>query len=59
MTTTQDILHLMYEFGKLHKLNDVVMMHLVDDQLQTLKQILVEYFSSISTSICLHHLKIF
>ena len=37
MTTTQDILHLMYEFGKLHKLNDVVMMHLVDDQLQNIE----------------------
>ena len=37
MTTTQDILHLMYEFGKLHKLNDVVMMHLVDGQLQKIE----------------------
>ena len=37
MTTTQDLLHLMCEFGKLHKLNDVVMMHLVDDQLQKIE----------------------
>ena len=36
-TTTQDLLHLMYEFGKLHKINDVVTMHLVDDQLQTIE----------------------
>ena len=34
MTATQDLLHLMYEFGKLHKINDVVTMHLVDHQLQ-------------------------
>ena len=33
-TATQDLLHLMYGFGKLHKKNDVVTMHLVDDQLQ-------------------------
>ena len=37
MTTTQDLLHLMYEFGKLHKLNNVVTMHLVDDQLQKIE----------------------
>ena len=38
MTTTQDLLHLMYEFGKLHKLNNVVVtMHLVDDQLQKIE----------------------
>ena len=33
-TATQDLFHLMYGFGKLHKKNDVVTMHLVDDQLQ-------------------------
>ena len=32
--TTQDLLHLMYEFEKLHKTNDVVTGHLADDQLQ-------------------------
>ena len=36
-TTTQDLLHLMYEFGKLHKINDVVTVHLVDDQLQKIE----------------------
>ena len=37
MTTTQDLLHLMFEFGKLHKINDVVTVHLVDDQLQKIE----------------------
>ena len=32
--TTQDLLHLMYEYGKLHKINDNVTIHAVDDQLQ-------------------------
>ena len=32
--TTQDLLHLMYEYGKLHKMNDNVTIHAVDDQLQ-------------------------
>ena len=36
-TTTQDLLHLMFEFGKLHKINDVVTVHLVNDQLQKTK----------------------
>ena len=27
----QDLLHLMYEFGKLHKIKDVVTMHLGDN----------------------------
>ena len=36
-TTTQDLLHLMYEFGKLHKINDVVTMHLVENQLQKIE----------------------
>ena len=37
MTTTQDLLYLMYEFGKLNKINDIVTMHLVDDQLQKIE----------------------
>ena len=32
--TTQDLLHLMYEYGKLHNIKDVVTIHAVDDQLQ-------------------------
>ena len=36
-TTTQDLLHLMYKFGKLHKRNDVVIVHLVDDQFQKIE----------------------
>ena len=32
-TATQDLLHLMYEFGKLHKIN-VVTVHLGDNKLQ-------------------------
>ena len=36
-TTTQDLLNLMYEFGKLHKINDAVTVHLVDDQLQKIE----------------------
>ena len=36
-TTTQYLLHLMYEFGKLLKINDVVTVHLVDDRLQKLE----------------------
>ena len=32
--TTQDLLHLMYEFGKLHNIRDVVTIHALDDQLQ-------------------------
>ena len=36
-TTTQDLLRLMYEFGKLHKINDVVTVHLVDNQLQEIE----------------------
>ena len=34
--TTQDLLHLMYEFGRLHKVNDIAV-HLVDDQLQKIE----------------------
>ena len=36
-TTTQDLLHMMYKFRKLHKINDVVAAHLVDDQLQKIE----------------------
>ena len=35
--TAQDLLHLMNEFGKLHKIKDIVMVHLVKDQLQKIK----------------------
>ena len=33
-TTTIDLLHLMYQYGKLHNIKDEVTVHLVDDQLQ-------------------------
>ena len=33
----QDLLHLMNEFGKLHKIKDIVKVHLVDDQLQKIE----------------------
>ena len=33
-TTTQDLLHLMYEFGKLHSVQDEVTVFSLDDQLQ-------------------------
>ena len=36
-TTTQDLLHLMFRFGKLHKINNLVTVHLVDDQLQKIE----------------------
>ena len=35
--TTQDLLHLMYQFGKLHKVKDTIKVHLVDDQLQKIE----------------------
>ena len=35
--TTQDLLHLMYEYGRLHKIDDVITVHSVDDQLQKLE----------------------
>ena len=35
--TAQDLLHLMNEFGKLHKIKDIVKVHLVDDQLQKIE----------------------
>ena len=47
----QDLLHLMNEFGKLHKIKDIVMVHLVDVNFKKLKRIPVECFSSISTLI--------
>ena len=50
--TAQDLLHLMNEFCKLHKIKDIVKVHLVDNQLQKMKRIPVECFSSISTLIC-------
>ena len=41
-TTTQDLLHLMNKFRKIHNLKNEVMVHFVDDQLQQ-KQTLIEY----------------
>ena len=35
---TQDLVHMMYEFGKLHKIKDIVKVHLVDDQLQKIEK---------------------
>ena len=35
--TTQDLLHFMHEYGRLHKINDVITVHSVDDQLQKLE----------------------
>ena len=35
--TTQNSLHLMYEYGRLHKINDVITVHSVDDQLRKLE----------------------
>ena len=35
--TAQDLLHLMNEFGKFHKIKDIVKVHLVDDQLQKIE----------------------
>ena len=48
-TTTQDLLHLMNEFGKEHNLKNEVAVHFVDDQLQKQEQTLVEYFNFIFT----------
>ena len=36
-TTTQDLLHLMYEFGKLHNIQDEVTVFSLDDQLQEIE----------------------
>ena len=35
--TTQDLLHLIYEHGKLHNINDTVTVHSIDDQLQKIE----------------------
>ena len=35
--TTQDLLHLIYEYGKLHNVKDTVKIHSVDDQLQKIE----------------------
>ena len=35
--TTQDLLHLMYEYQRLHKINDTIIVHSVDDQLQKIE----------------------
>ena len=35
--TTQDLLHLIYEYGKLHNVKDSVKIHSVDDQLQKIE----------------------
>ena len=36
-TTTQDLLHLMYEFGKLHSIQDEITVFNLDDQLQKIE----------------------
>ena len=36
-STTQDLLHLMYEYGRLHKITDTIVIHSVDDQLQKIE----------------------
>ena len=36
-TTTQDLLHLMYEFGKLHNVKDEINVFSLDDQLQKIE----------------------
>ena len=35
--TTQDLLHVMYEYGRLHKINDTITVYSVDDQLQKIE----------------------
>ena len=35
--TTQDLLHLIYEYGRLHNVNDTITIHAVDDQLQKIE----------------------
>ena len=35
--TTQDLLHHTYEYGRLHKINDTITVHSVDDQLQKIE----------------------
>ena len=36
-TTTQDLLHLMYEFGKLHNIKNEISVFSLDDQLQKIE----------------------
>ena len=36
-TTTEDLLHLMYEFGKLHSIQDEITVFSLDDQLQKIE----------------------
>ena len=49
--TTQDLLHLIYEYGRLHNINDTITVHAVDDQLQRIETdtcgIFQLYYSSI------------
>ena len=45
---TIDLLHLMNEFGKKHKLKTEVTVHLIDDQLQMSKEIRGECIRSTS-----------
>ena len=35
--TTQDLLHLIYEYGRLHNIKDLLTVYSVDDQLQKLE----------------------
>ena len=54
--TTQDLLHLMYEYGRLHKITDTVVFIQSMINYKKLKQTLVDYFSSISILICSYRL---
>ena len=56
--TTQDLLHLIYEYGRLHNTKDSITIHSVTINFKNSKLIRVEYFSSISTLICSSRLKI-
>ena len=55
--TAQDLLHRMNEFDKLHKIKDIVKVHLAKMNFKKSKRIPVECFSSISTLICSCRLK--
>ena len=55
-TTTQDLLHLMYEFGKLHNIEDEITVFCLDDQLQKIELTHAEYFKFTFTIIYLTHL---
>ena len=52
--TTQDLLHLIYEYGRLHNIKDSITIHSVTINFKNSKLIRVEYFSSISTLICFY-----